>query len=86
MRGGYSPIIFHAGGSKSIAPNDRLQDFTPTYTSGPFEIGNGVVDDAYWSRSGPYMEGHVRIEIGSTTTVGTTTCPWKCGRSSSTTS
>jgi len=46
-------------------------DFTPTFTSGPFTLGNGTIDDAYWSRSGSYMVGHIRMELGSTTNVGT---------------
>ena len=64
MRGGYSPIIFDSGGSKSIAPLDQWQSWTPTIAN----MGTVTLDHARWKKVGQEIEIEGKFTTG---TIGT---------------
>ena len=73
MRGGYSPIIFDSGGSKSVAPDDRWSSWTPTgfhttnvtYTGLVRRVGNTAHYKVKVTFSGATDSGAFRLNLPS---------------------
>jgi len=65
MRGSYSPIIYADGGSKSIAPSDQWQAYTPSFTG----FGTVTSINMFWMKQGPNMLIKGDFTLGTVTAV-----------------
>ena len=64
---------YKAGLNKSLPGyiSHGPKDFTPTFPSGGFTLGNGTISVANYSREGKYMLGRIQVILGSTSVMGT---------------